>query len=345
MNVKRGFASDNNSGIHKKIIQAIEDANKGHCIAYGDDPFTQSALKKFEEHFGTDIDIYFVFNGTASNVLGLRAVTSSFHSIVCSEISHLNLDECGAPENFSGCKLVTLATDNGKITPEEIKPLLNVFGDEHHSQPKAISITQATELGTVYRPGEIKDLSEFARQYGMFLHMDGARISNAAASLKLSLRAITRDVGVDILSFGGTKNGMMLGEAVIFFDKRLSENFKFIRKQGMQLASKMRFISAQFEAFLSEDLWLLNATHANKMARLLASELEKIPDCTITQKVEANGVFVIIPEKYLEEIRNRYFFYVWDEKIPIVRLMTSYNTEKEDIIDFVNTVKRAMKPG
>jgi len=342
MRCKRGFASDNNAGIHENVLKAIEESNYGHCIGYGDDPFTESAKDKFKEHFGKDVDVYFVFTGTAANVLGLSAVTRTFHSIICSELSHLNVDECGAPENFSGTKLLTVPTPDGKIKPGQIDPLLSVFGNEHHVQPKAISVTQVTEVGTVYGPEEIRALSEIAHKNGMLLHMDGARIANAAASLGTDLKTITADAGVDVLSFGGTKNGMMAGEAVVFFDPKLSEGFKYIRKQGMQLFSKMRFISAQFSAYLTEGLWLSNARHANEMAGLLASRLADIPGIEITQEVQANGIFAIIPGEYVEAIQKEYFFYVWDESGPVVRLMTSWDTQEEDIELFTATLKRIM---
>jgi len=342
MRCKRGFASDNNAGIHKNVLKAIEESNYGHCIGYGDDPFTESAKDKFREHFGNDVDVYFVFTGTAANVLGLSAVTRTFHSIICSEVSHLNVDECGAPENFSGSKLLTVGTPDGKIKPGQIEPLLSVFGNEHHVQPKAISITQATEVGTVYGPDEIRALSEIAHGNSMLLHMDGARIANAAAFLGTDLKAITADAGVDVLSFGGTKNGMMAGEAIVFFDPKLSEGFKYIRKQGMQLFSKMRFISTQFSAYLKDGLWLSNARHANEMAGLLASRLADILGIKITQEVQANGVFAIIPGEYVEAIQKEYFFYVWDESGPVVRLMTSWDTQEEDIELFISTLKRIM---
>ena len=340
---KRGFASDNNAGIHEKILRAIEASNRGHCIAYGDDPFTALAMDKFREHFGDDIDVYLVLTGTAANVLGLTTVTRAFHSIICSELSHLNVDECGAPENFSGTKLVTVPTPDGKIKVRQVEPLLSVFGNEHHTQPKAISITQASEVGTVYSPDEIRELSEFAHNKGLLLHMDGARLANAAAYLGTDFKTITKDAGVDVLSFGGTKNGMMAGESVVFFDSKLSEDFKYIRKQGMHLLSKMRYVSAQFSAYLSDDLWLSNASHANRMAKNLASRLAEIPGIEITQEVQANGVFTLIPGEYVDGIRKEYFFYTWDEKGPVVRLMTSWDTGEEDIERFISVVKRAME--
>lgn len=343
MHCKRGFASDNNAEIHDKVLRAVEESNHGHCIAYGDDPYTEDALDRFRKLLGDDIDVYMVFNGTAANVLGLRSVTSSYHAVICSELSHLNVDECGAPENFSGTKLITIPTPDGKIKPGQVEPLLSVFGNEHHTQPGALSITQSTEVGTVYKPEEIRKLAELAHENGMWLHMDGARIANAAAFLDTDLKAITMDAGIDVLSFGGTKNGMMLGEAVVFSGKKIAENFKYIRKQGMQLFSKMRYISAQFTAYLTDDLWLENARHANRMARLLASRLETIRGVEITQEVEANGVFAIIPREYVEAILKEYFFYIWDENGPIVRLMTSWDTTEEDITEFVGTVKKVMK--
>ena len=239
----RGFASDNNAGVHSDILKAMLSANVGHTIAYGDDQYTHAAVDMFKEHFGRDIAVYFVYNGTAANVLSLTSSTHSFNSIICAETAHINVDECAAPEKFSGCKLLSIPTRNGKITPGDIKKHLHGFGFEHHAQPKAISITQPTELGTLYTPEEIKGVTDLAKEYGLIVHMDGARIANAAAALDLDLKAITRDVGVDLLSFGGTKNGMMFGEAVLFFNEKLADNFKYIRKQGMQLNSKMRFIA------------------------------------------------------------------------------------------------------
>lgn len=342
MDLRRGFASDNNSGVHPEILNAIEDANRGHCIAYGDDAITESALARFKEVFGEPLDVYFVFTGTGANVLGIRAAVQSYESVICSEIAHLNVDECAALENFTGCKLELVPTKDGKISAGDIEPLLSVVGNEHHTQPRVVSITQTTELGTVYTPGEIQKLSDFAHTHGMYLHMDGARLSNAAEALGVGLREITADGGVDILSFGGTKNGMMIGEAVVLFNERLSGNFKYIRKQGMHLASKMRFISAQFLAFLNNDLWLRNARHANKMARLFAGELQKIPQCSITQKVEANALFVSLPHNIVDDIRKEHFFYIWDESVPVIRLMTSYDTEMEDIHTFIHTLERVM---
>ena len=336
---KRGFASDNNSGVHPQILQAISKANIGHTIGYGDDIFTENAIKKFKTFFGENIDVYFVFTGTAANTLGLKAITSSYNSIICAETAHINVDECGAPEKFTGCKLIPIPTENGKITPEQIRKHLHGFDFEHHSQPKAISITQPTEPGTVYTIEEIKEITKLAHEFGMFVHMDGARISNAAVALNADFRDFTVDAGIDVLSFGGTKNGMMFGEALIFFDKKLSEDFKYYRKQGMQLFSKMRFIAAQFEEFLSGDLWRKNAEHSNKMAKILETEVRKIPQIQITQPVQINAVFAIIPKKIIPILQQEYFFYVWDENKSEVRWMTSFDTTEDDIYGFTTQLK------
>src|SRR5271165_4949142 len=269
----RSFASDNNAGVHPEILEAIGRANHGHVVAYGEDAYTRSAVKKFEEHFGPDIAVFFTFNGTGANVLSLQALTRPFHSILCSSFAHINSDECGAPEKHTGCKLITLPQQDGKITVESVRHAYHGIGDEHHSQPRVISITQSTEMGTVYQPEEIRGLARFAHEHDMFLHVDGARISNAAAALGQTLRQATGDLGVDVLSFGGTKNGIMGGEAVVFFHPELSRDFLYLRKQSMQLASKMRFIAAQFEALLTNDLWRRSADHANRMARLLEKEI------------------------------------------------------------------------
>jgi len=340
---KRSFASDNNAGIHPEVIEAIKAANDGHVLAYGDDHITARAVKLFQKHFGRDVAVYFVFGGTGANVLGLKSVTKPHHAIICAETAHVNVDECGAPEKFTGCKLLSIPTQDGKLRIEQIKPLLHVVGNEHHVQPRVISVSQATEMGTVYTKTELKTLASFAHDNDMLLQVDGARISNAAVSLNAGLKEITADAGVDVLSFGGTKNGMIYGEAVIFFDKKLAGDFKYIRKQGMHLPSKMRYISAQFEALLSGDLWKRSAAHSNRMAQLLASELAKVPQIRITQPVDSNGVFAVIPAKYIPLLQKKYFFYVWDEEISEVRLMASFDTTEDDIQDFIEVVRKTVK--
>jgi threonine aldolase len=340
---QRSFASDNNAGIHPEVIKAIKAANDGHVVAYGNDHITARVEKLFQKHFGSGIAVYFVFGGTGANVLGLKAITKSHNAIFCADTAHVNVDECGGPEKFTGCKLIALPTPDGKLRVEQLKPFLHVIGYEHHVQPSVISISQATEMGTVYTKKELKTLSSFAHDNNMYLHVDGARLANAAVSLNASLKEITADAGVDVLSFGGTKNGMMYGEAVIFFNKKLATDFKFIRKQGMHLPSKMRYISAQFEALLTGNLWKRSATHANRMAHILAGELAKLPKVKITQPVETNGVFAVIPPKYIPALQKKYFFYVWDEAISEVRFMASFDTTERDIHDFVKLVRKTVK--
>lgn len=343
MQSTKNFASDNNAGVHPLILKAMEEANLGYTKAYGDDSYTEAAISKFQEHFGKNIEVHFVFNGTGANVLGIKAVTESYQAVICPDTAHINTDECGALERFTGCKLITVPTSDGKLQPGQIQNFLEALGNQHHSQPRVISITQSTELGTLYTIAEIRALTEFAHLHGMLLHMDGARIANAAASLNVGLKAITADAGVDILSFGGTKNGMILGEAVIFFNPELGQNFKYIRKQGMQLMSKMRFVAAQFNALFTDDLWLANARNSNRMAQILARELAQIPQIQITQKVEANAVFAVIPAQYVPRIQARYFFYVWNEQVSEVRLMTAFDTTEADIMDFVKFIKETIK--
>ncbi len=339
----RSFASDNNAGVHPEILEAIARANQGHMVAYGDDPYTHSAIKRFEEHFGPDIAVFFTFNGTGANVLSLQALTRSFQSILCSDYAHIYCDECGAPEKHTGCKLIPLPHQDGKITLASVRHAYHGIGDQHHSQPRVISITQCTEMGTVYQPGEIQELAGFAHEHDMFLHVDGARIANAAESLGQNLREATRDLGVDVLSFGGTKNGILGGEAVVFFHPELSRDFLYLRKQNMQLASKMRFIAAQFEALLTNDLWRRSAEHANRMARLLEKEVSRIPGVKVVWKVEANGVFVQIPLEAIEKIKRHNFFYMWIEEESIVRWMCSFDTTEDDIHKFAKVVAEAVK--
>jgi threonine aldolase len=352
MKPARSFASDNNAGIHPAILKAIAAVNQGHVVGYGDDPYTRSALKRFEEHFGSDIDVFFVFNGTAANVLSLKALAESYHAVICTEAAHIYTDECGAPEKFTGCKLIPIPTADGKLTVESVAHAYHGIGDQHHVQPHVISITQATEMGTVYKPAEIQALAGFAREREMFLHMDGARIANAAASLGQNLRQATRDLGVDVLSFGGTKNGLMGAEAIVFFHRQrvkpgqksaasenLGDNFMYLRKQGMQLASKMRFIATQMETLLTNDLWLTNARHANRMAKLLEKEVRQIPQVKIVYKVEANGVFAQIPKRAIPKLQERYFFYVWNEEQGVVRWMCAFDTTEKDVRDFAKFVR------
>jgi threonine aldolase len=342
MKPSRSFASDNNAGVHPEVLKALSAVNEGHVIGYGDDPYTAAAVRQFKRHFGEDIEVFFVFNGTAANCLALKAQTNSYDAVICPEGAHINVDECGAPEKFTGCKLIPVATTDGKLTVAAVQRVYHGVGVEHHVQPRVISITQATEVGTVYQPDEIRRLAEFAHQHSMFLHLDGARIANAAASLGVSLRAATRDLGVDVLSFGATKNGGMGAEAVVFFNPALAAGFKFYRKQGMQLASKMRFLAAQFEGLFKRDLWLENARHSNRMAQLLKREIGKIPGVKVVYKVEANGVFVQIPRRAIAKLQKRYFFYVWNEEESVVRWMCSWDTTVADVRQFAAFVRQTV---
>jgi threonine aldolase len=339
----RGFASDNNAGVHPEVLDAIARVNQGHVRAYGDDDYTRSGIRKFEEHFGRDIEVFFTFNGTGANVLGLQALTRPYHAVICSDYAHIYTDECGAPEKHTGCKLIPLPHQAGKITVELVKHAYHGIGDQHHVQARVISITQSTEMGTVYKPEEIRALAEFAHERDMFLHVDGARLANAAVSLKQTLRQATRDLGVDVLTFGGTKNGILGGEAVVFFHREFTSDFLYLRKQAMQLASKMRYVAAQFEALLSNDLWMRSAEHANRMARRLETEIRKIAGVRIAWPVEANGVFAQIPRHAIDRIMERYFFYPWLEEECIVRWMCSFDTTEEDVKEFARFVAEAVK--
>lgn len=340
---KRGFASDNNAGIHPDILKEISAANSGHVTGYGSDRYTEQAKSIFKEHLGDAAECYFVFTGTAANVLGLSEITRSWNSVITASTAHLEGDECGAPEKFIGCKILVVDTPDGKINPDLVEKHMHGIDFEHHSQPKVISITQSTEMGTVYTAEEISAIAGYAHARGMMLHMDGARIANAAVSLDLPFKAFTTDAGVDVLSFGGTKNGMMYGESICFLKPGLSHDFKYIRKQGMQLASKMRFISAQYIGYFRNDLWKICAVHANAMARLLADSLGEFPQVKITQKVQSNGVFVVMPVDIAEKMQEHYFFYPWDEKRSEYRLMTSWDTQQGDIEDFIRIIKKELR--
>jgi len=333
------FASDNNSGIHPQILEAITKANDGHVVGYGDDDYTKQLKEKFSALFGKDIEMALVFNGTGANVIGLQSATQSFHSILCAETAHINVDECGAPEKITGAKLVAIPTPDGKLNPELIKTRLHGFGDEHHSQPKVISITQTTEMGTVYTAEEIKALATLAHDNDMYLHLDGARIANAIAYLDSNLKELITDTGVDFMSFGGTKNGMMMGEAVIFLNTALAQNTKYFRKQSAQLYSKMRYHSAQFLAYLENKLWIENAKHSNLMAQKLLAGIKDLEGISITQKVESNGIFAKVPHHLIAALQEKYFFYVWDEHQDEVRWMCSFDTKEKDIEGFIETIK------
>ena len=335
----RGFASDNYAPALPEVVEAIAAANEDHAPAYGADDWTARAEERFREHFGPEARAQIVFNGTGANVVALRALTNPWDGVVCAETAHLNVDECGAPERVGGLKLLTVAAPDGKLTPELVEARLVRFGDEHAVQPKVVSITQSSELGTVYSTDEIAALAEQARARGMYLHLDGARLANAAAALDLPLRALTTDAGVDALSFGGTKNGLVMGEAVVLLNPDVGEGIEYLRKQSMQLASKMRFLAAQFETLLAGDRWRTGAAHANSMARRLADAVAETPGVRVTQRVDANAVFAILPAAATESLQERWRFYVWDSATGEVRWMCSWDTTPEDVDAFAADVR------
>jgi threonine aldolase len=335
----RGFASDNSATVHPAVLAAIARANVGHAFGYGHDEYTQSIESRFTEQFGPDARAFFVFNGTGANVLSLRAMCRPWEAVICAQTAHLNVDECGAPEAIAGVKLLTVGAKDGKLTRELVERMLVRVGDEHVSQPRVISISQCTELGTVYSRDEVLGLAEFAHANGMLLHMDGARLSNAAAALKMSFIEITTGAGVDVLSFGGTKNGLLGAEAVVFLNPSLAQGFEYLRKQTLQLASKMRFLAAQFDALLTDDLWLRCATQANSMAAQLAKALDGVPNLTITRPVQTNAVFAMLPATATEELQAEFPFYVWDDGTGEVRWMCSWDTTEDDVDDFSSAIR------
>lgn len=338
----RGFGSDNFSGVLPEIFQALEEASYGHQHSYGEDEYSAKAIQDFKNIFGENIEVFFVYNGTGANVLGLSAFLRPYQAVICAETAHINVDECGAIEKQSGSKLLTVPTFDGKLTIGLIENHMHGFGDPHHAQPKVISLTECTELGTVYTPEELKAICDYAHAHGMVVHMDGARLSNAVAYLGCSPRALTTDAGIDVLSFGGTKNGMMFGEAVVFFNTSTIAEVPFIRKQAMQLHSKTRFIAAQFSTVLKDGLWLKAAAHANRMAQMLANEAENIPGVRITQEVQGNEIFAIIPRDKIKVLQEKCFFYVWDENASEVRWVCSFDTTESDIIEFVNILRQEL---
>ncbi len=338
----KAFASDNYSGIHPEILEAITYANQSHAISYGDDTFTAEANKLFNKMFGP-VKVLYTFNGTGANVVALKCATLSFESVICSQFAHIHVDECGAPVQGIGCTLIPLPTPAGKLTPALIKPILAAKGNVHHNQPKVISISQSTEVGTVYSLDELKTLCDFAHANDIYVHLDGARIANAVASLGVSLKEATVDCGIDIMSFGGTKNGMMIGEAVLIFNEELQKHADYYHKQSAQLFSKNRFIAAQFIALLSNELWKRMANHANQMARLLASEVSKLKGVRITQPTDANGVFAIIPQHAIAPLQDKFKFYCWNELTYELRWMCSFDTTEEEVHHFVNTLRKLIE--
>jgi threonine aldolase len=342
----RGFASDNYSGIHPEILAAIVAANGGHQSAYGEDAYTARLQEVFQAHFGEGVEAFPVFNGTGANVTGLQSMLPRWGAVIAASTAHINVDEAAAPEKIGGFKLLTVPTDDGKLTPDLIDREAWGWGDEHRAQPLVVSITQTTELGTLYTADEIRTIADHVHERGMKLHLDGARISNAAAALNLPLRAFTRDAGVDVLTFGGTKNGAMLGEAIVVLNPEAADGLKYSRKFNMQLSSKMRFVSAQLIALLEGDLWLRNAQHANAMAVRLRSAIEAgIADGSIqgvgfTQSTQSNGVFATLPDGVADQLRDSFRFYDWDAARKEVRWMCGFDTEEADVDAFVAELSR-----
>jgi len=342
MTDRPGFASDNHAGVHPEVLQAISAANEGHATSYGADPWTARAMQRFREHFGPAARAFPVFNGTAANVLSIETLTQPWQAVICARTAHLHVDECGAPER-AGRKLLVVDTPDGKLTPALVEPLLVRIGDEHAVQPRVVSIAESTELGTVYTPDQIQALATWAHSHGLLLHMDGSRLANAAAALGLPLRALTTDVGVDALSFGATKNGALGVEAVVLLRADIDDGLRFRRKQAMQLASKMRYMSAQLEALLEGDLWHRNADHANAMARRLADAVGSLAGVRITQAVEANAVFAILDSAVTERLQQDWPFYVWDDSSGEVRWMTGWDTVPEDVDAFAADIRAAVR--
>jgi len=338
----RGFASDNYAGIHPEVLEAIARVNVGHQVAYGDDEVTEKLGATFRHHFGDNAQVFPVFNGTGANVIALQAMTKSWEAVVCATSAHVNVDEGGAPEKVGRLKLWTIPTADGKLTPELIDKQAWGFGDVHRAQPAVVTITQSTELGTLYTVDEIKAITQHAHALDMLVHLDGARISNAAAALGTGFREFTTDVGVDAVSFGGTKNGTMISEAVVILNPDLATAVPYLRKTSMQLASKMRFVSAQLDALLTNDLWLRNASHSNSMARKLEQGVRQIGGVDVVRPVQANAVFAILPSAVVERLQQRFRFYTWDQASGEVRWMCSWDTTDEDVDSFIAAISEEM---
>jgi threonine aldolase len=334
----KAFASDNWAPVSPEIMKALLDANLGYAPAYGGDSYTEKAKAVFKRHFGAQAEVYFVYNGTAANILSLATANRSFNAVICSNHAHINVDECGAVEHFSGTKLIDIDSEDGKLTVEMIAPHAKALRYPHQVVPNFISISQPTELGTLYQIDELTSLANFAHENGLYLHIDGARIANAAAVLEVDFHTLITDSGVDILSFGGTKNGLMFGEAVVILNPELNTYFELYRKQGMQLASKMRYIAAQFIALLEGELWKNNANQANEMANYLAQGLLRYPQVKFTQTVETNGLWVMLPQEMAEKLQQQSFFYPWNPANNEYRIMTAFDTTKEDIDAFLSVL-------
>ena len=338
------FASDNYAGAHPAVLDAVAAANGGWAQAYGDDAWTARLRKRLRELFG-EVDSFPVFNGTGGNVTALAAVLRPYEAVICPETAHINVDECGAPERIAGAKLIDVPTPDGKLTPELLRGRLVGFGDQHHVQVRVVSISQSTELGTVYSPAEITALAATAHEAGLLLHVDGARLVNAAEALGLELRDLTTGCGVDLLTLGGTKCGLLGAEAVVFLRPGLADDYLYARKQGTQLASKMRFISAQLLRLFEGDLWRETAGHANAMARRLGGAAAEVPGVRIAYPLQANAVFAALPRPVIERLHEQYHFYVWDEGAGVVRWMCSWQTTPDDVDALAGALREAVAAG
>ena len=335
---KSSFASDNTSGIVPEVLQALIEANDGPAISYGEDPITSELRIAMNDLFDREVTTLLAWGGTGANIVGLQAMINSWEAIICTSSAHINVDECAAPEKFLGAKLIDIKSEDAKLSPVSLKKELEILGVVHHAQPGAISVTQSTEYGTLYSVQELKEVIALAKEAGLRVHMDGARIANAAAALQVPIAEFTCDLGVDILSFGGTKNGMAYGEAIIVFNEELVGAAEYIQKQSAQLPSKMRYIAAQFLAMLKNDLWLKHAAHANEMAQLLVQGISSIENVELTQETQVNAVFAKLPKESIETLREWSYFYDWERENE-VRWMTSYSTTTEDVERLIDGIK------
>ncbi len=336
----RSFGSDNHSGVPGEVLAAVAAANVDHAVAYGEDEWTARAEQRFRDELGEQARAFLVFSGSAANVLALRACCEPWQGVICTANAHIHLREAGAPERIAGVKLHPVASADGKLRPEQIDPLLVDIGDQHSVQIRLVSVTQASELGTVYSADELRAICDHAHERGLLVHLDGARLGNAAAALDLPLRALTTDVGVDVVSFGGTKLGLLGAEAVVLLRPDLAPDFRFLRMQGGQLASKSRFLAAQFIALFEDELWRRLAGHANAMAARLAAQIGEIVE--ITQAVESNAVFARLPHGAIAQLQQRWPFYVWHEPTGEVRWLCSWDTTAEEVDAFAAAIAAAV---
>lgn len=335
----KSFGSDNHSGIHPKLLEALIKCNVDHSPSYGTDDDSDRAKAAFQKLFGPHTQVFFVFNGTASNVLALRSMMKRHQSVLCTALSHLNLDECGAPEFFAG-KLIPLESVDGKLTVEILNSAIIRRGDQHFSQPQVVSLTQPTEVGTCYSLTEIKEITTWAHNHNLSVHMDGSRIANAAHFLNTTFKEMTTDLGIDVVSFGGTKNGLMMGEAILVLNPKLGDDLKYIRKQSAQLPSKTRFIAAQFTSYLNDEVYKTISAHACLMAEKLFQNLQTVKEVKTTYPRQSNAVFVTIPQRWIKILREKFFFYVWNEKTFECRLMTTWDTTEKEIDDFTDLIRK-----